>query len=258
MLTDSQFNRYQRQICLSEIGEAGQSRLLNAKVLIVGCGGLGSVVAPYLVGAGVGHVVIADGDELELHNLHRQICYQESQLAAKKAQLLAQQLRTLNSEVKIRVIPRQVDELILGLEIAAVDLVLDCSDNLPTRHAINRICFAQQVPLISGAAIGWEGHLMMFNYAPEMPCYHCIVPSMADRHSCSELGVVGPVVGMIGNGQALLALQYLLESSSMPVNQLMRLDGKQLSWQTLSLHADPCCSVCASPSLVSQRQSVCS
>ncbi|GHW71110.1 TPA: thiazole biosynthesis adenylyltransferase ThiF [Vibrio cholerae] len=256
MLTDKQFLRYQRQISLAELGEEGQQKLLNSRVLIVGCGGLGNVVAPYLVGAGVGQVIIADSDRLELHNLHRQICYHEAQIGHNKAELLARHLRELNSEVRVRVIAREVDELILNLEINQVDLVLDCSDNLPTRHAINRACYAAQRPLISGAVIGWEGHLMAFDYRQSTPCYQCVVPDMAERQRCSDRGVIGPVVGMIGNGQALIALHALMGSAHFPANQLLRFDGKSMNWQSLQLHPDKVCPVCSvsSPAQPKEQQ----
>ncbi|ENM5774957.1 HesA/MoeB/ThiF family protein [Vibrio mimicus] len=254
MLSDQQFIRYQRQISLVEVQENGQQKLINARVLIVGCGGLGNVVASYLVGAGVGQVIIADGDVLEVHNLHRQICYREEQLGSNKAEALAHHLRSLNSDVRVRSIARHLDETILGLEIGNVDMVIDCSDNLPTRHMINRECFSAQVPLVSGAAIGWEGHLMAFDYSHDSPCYHCVVPDLADRQSCSDQGVIGPVVGMIGNGQALLALHFLLDKTRFPAGQLMRFDSKQLSWQKLQLHQDKACPVC---SVVSMEEVAC-
>ncbi|ENM5827663.1 HesA/MoeB/ThiF family protein [Vibrio metoecus] len=257
MLSDQLFLRYQRQISLAEVDHIGQLKLINARILMVGCGGLGCVVAPYLVGAGIGSLIIADGDELEIHNLHRQIIYREEQLGGNKAELLAQHLRLLNSNVRIRTVPRQVDELILTLEIDQVDLVIDCSDNLATRHAINRVCFNAQVPLISGAAIGWEGHLMAFRYQQNSPCYHCIVPDMSERQRCSDSGVIGPVVGMVGNAQALLALHYLLDNTRFPAEQLMRFNGMQMQWQTLQLHQDKACPVCGIHSAVIKECAQC-
>lgn len=248
MLSDNAFVRYQRQICLPEVGEQGQKKLCDCSVLLIGCGGLGNAAALYLAGAGIGKLVICDGDEVELSNLSRQIAFGSEQIATSKVVSLAKQLTALNPQCHIRTVARRVDREILPLEVAMVDLVLDCSDNLETRHLVNAVCFDSQVPLVSGAAIGWDGQVIAFDFAASRTsgCYHCLVPADSQNQpsKCSERGVMGPVVGTIGNLQALLAIQYLIGLPEFKTHRLFKLDGKSLRCQTWELTRDPQCSVC--------------
>ncbi|MCR9301110.1 HesA/MoeB/ThiF family protein [Vibrio fluvialis] len=248
MLSDEQFVRYQRQISLTEIGERGQQKLLNGRVLVVGCGGLGTAAAQYLAAAGVGHLVIADDDCVELSNLHRQLAYRVTQLKQPKVVALAQTLAAINPECRVRTVQRRMDSNVLSLEVSQADIVLDCCDNLETRHAINAACFSARKPLISGSAIGWEGQLVAFDFAHQpLGCYRCLVPDDVTPTSgrCTDLGVMGPVVGSIGNLQALMAMQWLLQLNNFQSHQVMRFDGLTMQWQKWRLLNDPDCSVCS-------------
>ncbi|MCG6228073.1 HesA/MoeB/ThiF family protein [Vibrio furnissii] len=252
MLSDEQFVRYQRQVALPDVGECGQHKLLNGRILIVGCGGLGTAAAQYLAAAGVGSLVIADDDCVELSNLHRQLAYRMAQLTLPKVAALAQTLASINPDGRVRTVQRRMAGSVLDLEVAHADIVLDCSDNLETRHAINAACFAARKPLIAGSAIGWEGQLVAFDFANQhQGCYRCLVPDdvTPTLGRCTDLGVMGPVVGSIGNLQALMAMQWLLQLNHFQSHQVMRFEGLNMQWQKWHLLNDPDCSVCcASPS----------
>jgi len=249
MLSDLSFLRYQRQICLPEVGEQGQQNLLNASVLVIGCGGLGNTAAMHLAAAGVGKLVICDDDIIEVSNLTRQIAFHDKHISRPKVEVLAEQLRAQNPDCHIRTVGRRMDESLLPLEVTMADVVLDCSDNITTRHHVNQACYKAQVPLVSGAAIGWVGQLIAFDYRkmlPDQGCYACMVPNSDSEQvsKCSDLGVIGPVVGTIGNMQALLAMQILFELHEIQTNQLVNFDGKTLRWDKWKLFADPECPVC--------------
>ncbi len=250
MLSDNSFKRYQRMICLPEVTELGQQKLCDASVLIIGCGGLGNAAALYLAASGIGKLVICDDDDVEISNLSRQIAFRSEHVSKPKVDALAHQLRALNPDCHIRTVKRRMDNHLLPLEIEMADLVLDCSDNLNTRHLINKSCFDARVPLISGAAIGWNGQTIAFDFASRKAnqgCYACMVPNEQNDQigNCTDLGVVGPVVGTIGNLQALLALQYIIGLAEFKPYQLHQFDGKNMQWHQWALLADPCCSVCA-------------
>ena len=249
MLSDSAFLRYQRQIALPEIGEVGQSRLNRCSVLIIGCGGLGSAAGMYLAAAGVGNLVISDDDIVETSNLQRQVIYRESDINSNKVDAMANQMQSINGQLNVRKLNRRLNEDQLNLEVMMADEVLDCSDNLPTRHLINRICHRQAKPLISGSAIGWRGQFAVFNFVQSTTgCYQCLVPEEDfDRAlKCSDSGIIGPVVGTIGSYQALATLQVLaLDDVGFKSNQLHLFDGKSLKWQTLTIRSDTECRVCA-------------
>ncbi|MDD9179558.1 MULTISPECIES: HesA/MoeB/ThiF family protein [Aliivibrio] len=250
-LSDQDFLRYSRQIMLPDIGEKGQVTLRNSTVLIVGCGGLGSSVGMYLSASGIGTLIIADGDKVELSNLQRQVVYRDNNLNQNKAMAMAQQLKGLNGTTHIEVISHKLTEPELSRFINQVDVVLDCSDNLPTRHEINAACVKHNVPLISGAAIGWQGQLMLFsNHVTEnnTSCYHCLFP-FAESHqtqNCQSFGIVGPVVGMIGNLQALETIKYLTQPSYMKWDSIHQFDGRSLSWTSIKIPKDNQCSICSS------------
>ncbi len=248
MLSDNAFVRYQRQICLPEVGEEGQKRLCDSSVLIIGCGGLGNAAALYLAGAGIGKLVICDDDEVDVSNLSRQIAFRTDHVTIPKVDALAKQLRALNPDCHVRTVARRIDSSVLPLEVEMADLVLDCSDNLETRHLINKVCYESKVPLISGAAIGWDGQVIAFDFAENKTsgCYACLVPinSHNSLNKCTELGVIGPVVGTIGNLQALLSIQYLIGLKELKTHRLYKFDGKSMVWQTWNLARDPDCSVC--------------
>lgn len=249
MLSDQLFLRYQRQVCLPDIGIQGQSNLMDSHVLVIGCGGLGSAATLYLAAAGVGRMVLVDDDVLEVSNLQRQIAYRESDLMQKKASALALELGNLNANVAVRILDKRLNDDQLSLEVMLADVVLDCSDNLETRQQINRICYLHKTALISAASIGWKGQFTVFDYAPNTPCYRCLIPfdEMKIETKCSEQGVVGPVVGTLGNYQALATIQKLTTGRFLvKSNQLHLFDGQTMQWQIINITRDSECKVCTS------------
>jgi molybdopterin/thiamine biosynthesis adenylyltransferase len=246
MLTDAEMLRYSRHLLLEDIGELGQKDLKNGKVLIIGMGGLGSPASLYLAAAGVGSLVIADFDFLEVSNLQRQIGYKTADIGADKVALMKQRLEQLNPEIRVRSINREMDKEQLLMELMMVNLVLDCTDNMASRQMINVACVEAKVPHIVGAAIRFEGQLMFFDHRqPEAACYHCLFPSVEEQAlNCSNSGVLGPVVGTIGTMQALEAIKHLTGLPSGIKNKLKLFDGKTLDWQTFAINKDPQCSVC--------------
>lgn len=245
MLTDQQFMQYHRQISLSNIGEEGQLKLTQAHVLIIGCGGLGSSAALYLAAAGIGRLVIADGDHVEKTNLQRQVVYRETDLESNKAQAMKAQLLALNSDLSVRAIEKHLTDTQLEMEVMLADIVLDCTDNLPTRHAINRACLKSKTPLVSGSAIGWSGQLSCYDYSDESACYRCLVDfdEMPAGSKCSDAGIMGPVVGIMGTYQALQAIKHLA-LNELQTGKLFLFDGESLAWNTLSVNKNGHCDVC--------------
>lgn len=251
MLNDHDFLRYQRQIALPNIGEQGQSRLSSSHVLIIGCGGLGSAAGLYLAAAGVGRVVLVDDDCVDSSNLQRQVVYRDAQIGQDKTAAMAEQLRQLNPLVNVRVINKRLAESQLNLEVMLADVVLDCTDNIQSRQLINRVCFNQSTSLIFASAIGWQGQFCVFDFASEKSggCYRCIYPfdELPQAGKCSDSGIIGPVVGTMGNYQSLAAIQLLaLGAFTLKPNTLHLFDGLSMGWQQLSTSRDSTCLVCAS------------
>ncbi|MCA0938138.1 thiazole biosynthesis adenylyltransferase ThiF [Vibrio alginolyticus] len=250
MLSDKDFIRYQRQVSLPEVGEAGQIRLNQSHVLMIGCGGLGSAASLYLAAAGVGKLVVVDDDHVDNSNLQRQIVYRESDINIKKTEAMASQLGQLNSSTQVRTLTKRLDKSQLQLEVMLADVVLDCSDNLPTRQLINQVCFEQNTPLISAAAIGWQGQFAVFDYSQKKQdtgCYRCLYPfdEIKQEVNCSDSGVIGPVVGTLGNYQAIAALQKLATGKfQLACGQLHLFDGFRMSWQTMVINKDKECQLC--------------
>ncbi|QPK05567.1 HesA/MoeB/ThiF family protein [Vibrio kanaloae] len=247
MLSDFEFIRYQRQIALPEVGEQGQRNLLNSHVLVIGCGGLGNAVALYLAASGVGRIVLVDDDYVDSSNLQRQVAFKESQLGSPKVEALKQQLNELNDRSQVRTINQRMSESQLELEVMLADLVLDCTDNFASRQQVNRACFKANTPLISGSAIGWKGQFIVFDYQNQKGCYHCLFPF--EHHSqttrCSDSGIIGPVVGTIGNLQALAAIQRISGGEfKVATHQLKLFDGQTMNWQSLMVTQDSECPVC--------------
>ena len=245
--SDDELLRYSRQLLLDKIGFEGQSQFKKARILIVGVGGLGSPAGLYLASAGVGTLVLADGDELELTNLQRQILYRTDQLNRQKSEAAKEALMALNPAIEIQTLPKKLtaDELLKIVE--SIDIVLDCTDNLDSRYAINQACVAHKKPHIVGAAIGFEGHFIFFDHLnSKSPCYQCLVAdhegSRADAN-CHNSGVLGPVLGVIGSLQALAALKQLAGLKN-TTNKLIRFDAEALTWQEYALSQDPECPVC--------------
>ena len=237
----SDLARYARQILLREVGVAGQNVLRDSSVLVLGLGGLGSAAAQYLAAAGVGRMVIADRDVVDLSNLQRQILYAQSDVGRAKPDAAADRLRALNRETEFELCK---DEAWRDV-VAHVDVVLDCSDNFPTRFAVNECCVRARKPLVSGAAIRFEGQLAVFDARrSDSPCYACLYPQQGDvAETCEEAGVLGPTVGMIGSLQALAALKLLLGIGD-DVGRLHLWNAIDMSWKTTKVPRDPRCAVC--------------
>ncbi|MGN5027379.1 HesA/MoeB/ThiF family protein [Aeromonas rivipollensis] len=244
-LSDEEYLRYGRQLMLAEIGEEGQARLKGKSVLIVGLGA--RLAARPLSRRGRGRDLwLADGDVVDSSNLPRQILFDGEGLRRSKAELARERLAAHNPHVELIAINQRLDAHSLPAFVAEVDLVVDCCDNLASRHAINAACVAQGKPWISAAAVGWQGQLMVRS-APEHACYACLYPADTEvRESCQSSGVTGPLVGVMGSLQALEALKLLLGRPSQVAGTLRRFDALAHEWQTLRLPADPDCPVCGS------------
>lgn len=246
MLTDEELLRYSRQILLQHIDIDGQLRLKQSRALIVGMGGLGSPVALYLAAAGVGELHLADFDTVDLTNLQRQILHDSHSVGQAKVDSAIARLNAINPDVALVAHRTALDADSLAAAVAAVDVVLDCSDNFGTREAVNAACVAARTPLVSGAAIRLEGQLSVFDLRrADSPCYHCLYGhgSEADL-TCSEAGVVGPLVGVVGSLQALEALKLLAGFGEPLVGRLLLIDALTTRFRELKVRRDPQCSVC--------------
>jgi molybdopterin/thiamine biosynthesis adenylyltransferase len=232
--------RYSRQIILREVGVNGQHLLRDSSVLVIGLGGLGSAAALYLAGAGVGRLMICDRDRVEASNLQRQILYAQADVGRAKVLAAGQRLGALNDGVEL--LQCEADQW--AEQVPRADVVLDCTDNFPTRHAINAACVAARRPLVSGAAIRFEGQLAVFDLRRGGPCYACLYPETgAAQESCEEAGILGPVVGVVGALQALAALKLLLGLDAQ-AGCLQLWEAARLEWRSLNIQPDPDCAVC--------------
>ncbi|CNI29080.1 thiamine biosynthesis protein [Yersinia aldovae] len=250
-LNDSEFLRYSRQLLLEDIGPDGQLKLKNASVLIIGLGGLGSPAALYLAAAGIGKLLLADDDQLELTNLQRQILYRTTDISQTsatnqtKARLAQHHLQNLNPLIEIVTFETRLAGAALADAVANADLVLDCSDNMETRHQVNAACISAQKTLISGSAVGFSGQLLVIEPPYSQGCYACLYPDKElPQRNCRTSGVLGPVVGVIGTLQALEAIKILAGLRSALSGKLRLFDGKQHSWSTLQLTRAQHCPVC--------------
>ncbi len=246
-LTDDLLLRYSRNILLPDVGVAGQARISDASVLIVGAGGLGCPVALYLGAAGVGQLLLADGDAVDLTNLQRQIGHATAAIGENKADSLARSVLGINPEIEVRPIRSALANHALLEAVAGVDLVVDASDNFATRHAVNRACVQFGKPLVSGAAIGFSGQLAVFDSRRAgCPCYHCLFPEHTDEPEvrCAEAGVFSPLVGVIGTMQAMEALKYLARVGELLVGKLLLWDGLRAEVRVMKVPRDPACPVC--------------
>jgi len=246
MLSDQALLRYSRQILLPQVDIEGQLRLQRSRVLIVGLGGLGSPVALYLAGAGVGELHLADFDEVDVTNLQRQILHDTVSVGASKVDSALQRLSALNPEVHLVAHRQALDDEALVEAVGAADLVLDCSDNFATREAVNRACVRQEKPLVSGAAIRLEGQLTVFDTRQaHSPCYHCLYGHGSEAElTCSEAGVLGPLVGLVGSLQALEALKVLAGFGETLVGRLLLIDALGTRLRELRVKRDPACAIC--------------
>ncbi|KGK00612.1 HesA/MoeB/ThiF family protein [Thalassotalea sp. ND16A] len=237
MLSAQEQIRYSRQLLVKDFCEQQQLALRNASILIVGAGGLGTPAALYLAGAGVGKIIISDGDRIDLSNLQRQVMYKQSDIGENKAETTCQHLRSVNDDIDVEAIDEMIDADSLDYYLAEIDLVLDCTDNLTTRYLLNSKCIEHKTPLLSAAAIRYEGQLMFIDPNQQnFSCYQCFYPKAKGEPglNCSTAGVIGPILGIIGSMQALQAVKYL-SGQTIIGNQVMWFDGKSLQWQTFTV-----------------------
>lgn len=246
-MDDQQLLRYSRQIMLPQIDIAGQQKLLHAKVLVIGLGGLGSPVAMYLATAGVGTLVISDFDEVDLSNLQRQILYSSDAIKKRKTEAAAQRLNSLNPEINIITVDKRLSPSELDDYVQGVDVVIDASDNFESRFQINLACFKHKTPLVSGAAIRMEGQVSVFDFSKdESPCYRCLYREENEPAArCSETGILAPVTGIIGSIQATEAIKLILGIGQTLVGRLILVDALNMEIRTLRLKKDNKCPVCS-------------
>lgn len=243
-MNDRDFMRYSRQILLEDIAIDGQQKLLASRVLIVGLGGLGAPAALYLAGAGVGTLVLADDDEVHLSNLQRQILFTMEDIDQPKAQITRQRLNQLNPDIELIALQGRLGGERLQREVALADVVLDCTDNMATRQAINAVCVAHNTPLITASAVGFGGQMMVLTPPWAQGCYRCLWPDDAEpERNCRTAGILGPVVGVMGTLQALEAIK-LLSGMETERNTLRLFDARSSGWRHLALHRASRCPVC--------------
>jgi adenylyltransferase/sulfurtransferase len=247
-MDDRDLLRYSRHILLNQIGIEGQQKLLRAHALVIGAGGLGSPAALYLAASGVGRITICDGDKVDLTNLQRQIVHDTPSIGTEKAESARRTLARINPEVRVVPIARRVASEELGELVKKVDVVLDCSDNFATRHAVNRACVLHRKPLVSGAAIRFDGQVAVFDLRrPDAACYHCLFAEDSDtpEEPCAVMGVFAPLTGIIGTVQAAEALKILTGAGNTLAGRLVLLDSLQMEWREVALSKDAACSVCS-------------
>jgi molybdopterin/thiamine biosynthesis adenylyltransferase len=247
-MDDDQLLRYSRHILLDEIGVEGQQRILDGHALVIGAGGLGSPVALYLGTAGVGRITLVDHDTVDVTNLQRQIAHNLSRVGQPKATSAKQTIAAINPDVQVDAVIHRADAAWLAEAVARADVVLDCSDNFQTRHAVNAACVAARKPLVSGAAIGFDGQISVYDTRDaEAPCYACLFPPEAtfEEVRCATMGVFAPLVGIIGSMQAAEALKLLAGVGSSLAGRLQMLDARRMEWTEIRLPRQAACPVCA-------------
>lgn len=243
-MNDADFMRYSRQILLEDIAIEGQQTLLASRVLIVGLGGLGSPAALYLAAAGVGHLVLADDDAVHLSNLQRQIAFTTADIGQPKATAIRQHLHQLNPEIRLTALETRLTGEALSRQVADADVVLDCTDNIATRQAINAACVAQATPLITASAVGFGGQLMVLTPPWTHGCYRCLWPDESEpERNCRTAGVVGPITGVMGSLQALEAIK-LLSGMETAAGELRLFDARSHHWRKIGLQRAADCPVC--------------
>ena len=245
-MDDRDLLRYSRHLLLDEIGIEGQQKLLDAAVLVIGCGGLGAAALPFLAAAGVGRLMIADDDTIDDTNLQRQTAFCEADIGQSKAEVLQGRLNALNSRTQISALNERLSEARLLELVQNVDLVLDCCDNFATRQAVNRACVAARTPLVSGAAVRFEGQIAVYRPdLPDTPCYACLFDGeSANDGACAVFGVFSPLVGIIGTTQAAEALKLLMGIGANASGELLLYDALANEWQRLAFDKNPACRVC--------------
>ena len=246
-MEDEQLLRYSRHILLDEIGIEGQERLLASKALVIGAGGLGSPVALYLATAGVGRITLVDDDVVDLTNLQRQIAHTMARIGQAKVASARAAMAAINPEVEVAALSARADAALLDRLVREADVVLDCCDNFATRHAVNQACVAHGRPLVSGAAIRFDGQISVFDpRRADSPCYACVFPPTADFEEtrCATMGVLAPLVGIIGAMQAAEAIKLLSGAGTSLAGRLQMLDARHMQWSEMRIPRDPACPVC--------------
>lgn len=250
-MNDSQLLRYSRHILLPEVGIEGQQRLLDARALIIGAGGLGSPAALFLAASGVGRITLCDDDVVDLTNLQRQLAHRTSSIGEPKVVSAKKALSEINPEVSVSALQERIDATHAMHLISSADVVLDCSDNFHTRYMLNRICHAHKKPLVSGAAMRFDGQVSVFDFRrDDSPCYNCLYPEQMESEEtrCAVLGIFAPLVGMIGSIQASEALKVLIGIDSALCGKLLLVDALTMQPRNINLLKDPSCPVCATHS----------
>ena len=248
-MNDQQLLRYARHLMLDEIGVEGQQRLLQAHALVVGAGGLGSPVAMYLGTAGVGRLTVVDHDDVDLTNLQRQIAHNISRVGQPKADSVRATVAAINPDVQLRALVRRADAALLDDLVPQADVVVDCTDNFGARHAINAACVKHRKPLVSGAAIGWDAQISVYDTRqPQAPCYACLFPPEAAHEdvACATMGVFAPLVGIVGSVQAAEALKLLAGCGQTLAGRLLMLDARNMAWDSIAIARHAGCAVCGS------------
>jgi len=246
-MNDDQLLRYSRHVLLDEIGIEGQQRLLASHALVIGAGGLGSPVLLYLGSAGVGRITVVDPDTVDTTNLQRQIAHSLATVGTPKAESAAARIAGLNPDVAVRALVQRADATLLDALVPQADVVLDCSDNFATRHAVNAACVRHGKPLVSGAAIGFDGQVSVYgSRRAGAPCYACLFPPSAAHQdvACATMGVFAPLVGLIGSVQAAEALKLLVGTGEPLTGRLLMLDARGMRWDEVAFARQPGCEVC--------------
>ena len=246
-MNDEQLLRYSRHILLDELGIEGQTTVLDSHALVIGAGGLGSPVALYLASAGVGHITLVDHDVVDATNLQRQIAHTLVRVGKHKAESARVAMAAINPDPQIHTVLQRADDALLDQLVPRAQVVLDCTDNFATRHAINRACVRHGVPLVSGAAIRFDGQLSVYDPRDAAsPCYACVFPESEDMEEvrCATMGVFAPLVGIIGTMQAAEALKLLSGMGSRLVGRLLMLDGRAMAFTDIRMGRQPGCAVC--------------
>lgn len=246
-MEDQALLRYSRHILLDEIGIEGQTKLQQATVLVVGCGGLGTCAIPFLAAAGVGHLILADFDQVDDSNLQRQIAFSEADVNMPKVEAMAKRVRALNNSTQLTLLNQRLDDVALTHYMQQADIVLDCCDNFTTRKAINQASVHTKTPLVSGAVVRFDGQLSVYDPRQnDSPCYACLFDGDdASDGACALFGVLSPLVGIVGSMQAAEALKLIMGIGHSPIGKLMLYDALASRWQTLDFKRNPDCRVCA-------------
>ena len=245
MLSDNQLIKYSRQIMLPQIDIAGQEKLNEAHAVIVGLGGLGSPVAMYLATSGIRKLTLIDDDQVDVSNLQRQVIHNENSIGKKKVTSAKESIEALNSDCIVNIIDWRLNEQEFEDRLAEVNVLVDCCDNFETRFLLNRVCFKTKTPLVSGSAIRWEGQLTTFIMKESTPCYQCLYDdNSATDQNCSQNGIVGPVVGIIGSMQALETIKVITGAGTLSVGELTLFDGLDMSFNKINYSKKDDCPVC--------------